>query len=114
MPKRSPEADLIRVRHMLEAAMEALSFTRDKSRKDLETHRMLVLSLVKEIEIIGEAAAKVTPEFQNQFPQIPWTTIVGIRNRLIHGYFTVNLDIIWNTVQKDLPVLIKALQKILS
>ncbi len=88
---------------MLDAAKEALSFASGKTRTDLETNRMLVLSLVKDIEIIGEAASRVSEEFKASYPQIPWQEIIGMRNRLIHVYFDVDLDVLWSTGTKKLP-----------
>ena len=88
--------DAVRLRHMLDAAKEAASFARDKTRKSLDSDRQLVLSLVKSIEIIGEAAANVTSTSREELPQIPWRDIVSMRNRLIHAYFDINLDILWN------------------
>lgn len=83
------KADAIRIRHMLDAAKEAVSFAEGHAREDLEHNRMLVLSLVKSVEILGEAAAKVSSETQQRFPSIPWLNIVAMRNRLIHGYFDI-------------------------
>ena len=104
--------DLVRVRHMLDAAREALSFVDGKFRTDLDNNRMLVLSLVKDIEIIGEAANKVSKETQDEYPGVPWIDVIGMRNHLIHAYFDVDLNIVWDTVSKDLPPLIKELEKI--
>jgi uncharacterized protein with HEPN domain len=106
--------DLIRVRHMLDAAREAESFAQNKTRSTLDVDRELVLALVKSIEIIGEAAANVTNKCCEDLPQIPWSNIVGMRNRLIHAYFDINLDILWNTVIEDLPSLIAELEKFLQ
>jgi uncharacterized protein with HEPN domain len=106
--------DEIRLRHMLEAGKEALSFAANKTRTDLESDRMLVLSLVKSIEIIGEAATKVSNECRRVFPEIPWQDIVGMRNRLIHAYFQINLDILWITIREDLPLLVRQLEGILG
>jgi uncharacterized protein with HEPN domain len=106
--------DNIRLRHMLDAAKEALSFASDKSRAELEDNRMLVLSLVKSTEIIGEAASRVSLESRASYPQIPWQEIIGMRNRLIHGYFDVDLDVLWSTITKDLPKLVAELETILS
>jgi uncharacterized protein with HEPN domain len=106
--------DIVRVRHMLDAAQEALSFVSDKSRVDLDVNRMLALSLVKSIEIVGEAASNVSPVFRKAHPEIPWTVIVTMRNRLIHAYFDVDLDRIWDTITDDLPPLIHELKMILS
>jgi uncharacterized protein with HEPN domain len=72
--------DFIRVRHMLDAAKEAISFVDNKTRDDLENNRMLALSIVKSIEIVGEAASKVTKGSREEHPEIPWTDIVAMRN----------------------------------
>ena len=106
--------DLIRLHHMLDAANEALAFAEDNTRIDLDSNRMLTLSLVKCIEIIGEAAVNISKDSREALPQIPWSNIVGMRNRLIHAYFSINLDIIWKTVQENLPDLVQELEKIVD
>jgi uncharacterized protein with HEPN domain len=106
--------DLVRLRHMLDAAREAVDFVQDKTQEDLFSDRMLALSLIKLVEIIGEAAASVSTETQNLFPQIPWQNAIRIRNRLIHGYFDINLGIVWDTVRDNLPPLIAELEKIIA
>ena len=106
--------DLIRLRHMLDAAQEAISFVAGKSRRDLNLNRMLALSLVKDIEIIGEAASKITLKTREQLAQVPWAMIIGMRNRLIHAYFEIDLDILWKTVAEDIPPLISMLEEIIS
>jgi len=98
---------------MLDATEEALEFVRGKRRAHLESNRMLVLSLVKELEIIGEAAGKVSDEIRSQYGAIPWQDISGMRNRLIHAYFDIDLDVVWSTVTKDLPQLKADLESIL-
>lgn len=107
----TPE-DLIRVRHMVDAVREALVFAQGKSRTELEHDRMLALAIIKELEIIGEAAAKVSTEARDAYPAIPWTDIIGMRNRLIHGYFDIDLDLVWNTVTDDLDHLLRQLEAI--
>lgn len=99
---------------MYDAAREAASFIEEEERASLDIDRKLVLALMKSIEIIGEAATKITKECQEDLPQIPWPNIIGMRNRLIHAYFDVNLEILWKTVTEDLSVLIDELEKILS
>ena len=99
---------------MLDAATEALSFASGRTREDLHKDRMLVLSLVKDVEIIGEAAGKVSAQTQARHAEIPWAHIQGMRNRLIHAYFDVNLDVVWSTVTNDLPPLVEALTGILA
>jgi len=107
-------SDAIRLRHMLDAAEEAIGFVRGRTRQDLDHDRMLVLALMKDIEIIGEAAYQVTQETRQSLPEIPWEDIVGMRHRLVHAYFDINLDILWATVQEDLPALLAILRKVLE
>lgn len=103
--------NIIRLRHMLEAAREALSFSKNKIKGDLYSDRMLTLSIIKSIEIIGEAASTVTKEFRDKHNEIPWANIVAMRNRLIHVYFDIDLDRVWDTITDDLPPLIAALEE---
>ena len=103
----------IRLRHMLDHAMEAMSIVQGKKRSDLNSDRMMELSLVRLVEIIGEAAAQVGTESREKYPSIPWLQMVGMRNRLIHGYDAVDLDVLWDTIIDDLPPLIDELKKIL-
>src|SRR5687768_11317464 len=100
--------DDTRVRHMLDAAREASGFARGLTRADLDSNRLLALGLVKLIEIIGEAASKITREFQAAHPEIPWRTIVGMRHVLVHDYDRIDLDVAWEVVMTDLPALIAA------
>ena len=101
-----------RLRHMLDAAREAMDMAVGQQRADLDTDRKLCLSLLHLLEIIGEAATGVSPDFRLKHPDLPWKKIMGMRNRLIHGYFDVNLDVVWQTVTEDLPGLVTQLEKI--
>ena len=98
---------------MLDAAREALTFLDGRTLDDLKTDRMLVLALVKELEIIGEAASKVSDEVRVLATDIPWPVIVGMRNRLIHAYFDVSIEIIWTTATSKLPELVERLENLL-
>jgi uncharacterized protein with HEPN domain len=104
--------DLDCLHHIIDAASKAALFVAGKTRKDLDTNEMLALSLVRLLEIIGEAANGVSPAFRHRFPHIPWRKMTSLRNRLIHGYFDVNLDIVWDTILEDLPPLLKDLKEI--
>ena len=99
---------------MIEAAREAQDFARGHVRSDLDSNRMLALALVRLIEIIGEAASRVSEETRAHVPNIPWTFVVAMRNRLIHGYFDIDLDRVWDTVSDDLPPLIVAVEAALG
>jgi uncharacterized protein with HEPN domain len=108
------EDDEIRLKHILDAAREAVSFTENRSREDLDSDRKLNLSLVRLLEIIGEAARGITEEFRQDHSELPWKSMAGMRDRLIHGYFDVNFDVVWETVTNDLPALIDKLEKIVT
>lgn len=106
--------DLVRVKHMRDGAEEIQKFIQGKTKNDLEHDRMLSLAIVQLLEIIGEAANKVTPEFCAKYTQIPWKSVVGMRNRLIHGYFDIDLNIVWKTAVDEIPSLNKALTEIIK
>jgi len=99
---------------MLEAAREAISFAQGRSRADLEDNRMLFHALVRSMEIIGEAASQVSRELRDVGCGLPWADVIGMRNRLIHAYFDVDADIIWDTATRDLPLLVVALEELIQ
>ena len=103
----------ITLRQMLDHAQKAVTLSRGRKRSDLDEDLTFNLALTRLIEIIGEAANRVPDEFQDDHPEIPWIEIIGMRNRLIHGYDEVDFDFLWNVVRNDLPSLIKQLNKIL-
>jgi len=105
-------ADEVRLRHMRDAANDAMAFVKGKSRGDLDNDRLLVLGLMKAIEIIGEAASRLSNETCAELPDVPWADVIGMRNRLVHGYYDINLNILWKTVE-DLPFLIYAIERVL-
>ena len=111
MPRHDAQVAL---RHMLDCAREAAQMVRGKSRADLDMERMLNLSLVRLLEILGEAATRVAAADRLRYSSIPWQEIIGLRNRLIHGYDNVDFDILWDIVQIDLPKLVVDLQRFLS
>ena len=112
--KRSPENDPIRLRDMLDWALEAQEQANGETRGSLERDRRLQLALMHILSTVGEAASKVTVECKTANPEIPWANIVGMRNRLIHNYRDVVLHVVWDTVVTDIPNLIVELQRILK
>ena len=106
--------DVIRLHHMLDAAREAVEFAKGQTRSELDRNRMLVLSLVKDIEIVGEAAYQISQGTRDQLKNIPWDDIIGMRHRLVHAYFEINLDILWKTINDDLPPLIQILESLIA
>lgn len=98
---------------MLDAAQKARRFIQGRQRTDLEMDEMLSLAIVRLLEIVGEAAAHVSESVQASQSGIPWRQITSARNRLIHGYFDVDLDIVWTILQDDLPPMIAQLEQLL-
>ncbi|MBM3474210.1 MAG: DUF86 domain-containing protein [Armatimonadetes bacterium] len=108
-----PEKDRIRLTHIVQYASEAMSFASGRTRADLDTDRPLAHALVRCLEVAGEAAAQVSPATRDGLPQIPWRAIISMRNRLIHAYHLVNLDIVWKAVTVEFPPIVAELERIL-
>ncbi len=106
--------DSIRVQHMIEAAQTALGFISGRQAADLDSDRMLLFALVRAIEVIGEAAGKVSEELRRRSPEVPWALIVSMRTRLSHAYFDIDHDILWKTVTDELPALLPRLHALLK
>jgi uncharacterized protein with HEPN domain len=102
--------DRVRLRHMVEAGENAVQFVAGRQRADLEEDRMLLFALVRAIEVLGEAASKISEETRATHAGIPWRAIIGMRNRLIHAYFEINTEIIWQTVTQEIPALLPQLR----
>lgn len=99
---------------MVDHAREAVAMVQGKSRQDLDQDRKLNLSLVRLLEIVGEAANRIPKQEREHHANIPWAEIIGLRNRLIHGYDEVDFDILWQIVTQDLPPLVAVLESILA
>lgn len=102
--------DRIRLQHMIEATQAALRFVSGRQRIDLDNDQMLLFAVVRAIEIVGEAASRVSIEARDWSPDIPWRAIVGMRNRVVHAYFSIDRDVVWITVTQELPQLLPALE----
>lgn len=106
--------DKVRLLHMLDYSRKAAVMIQGRTREDLNHDEILSLALTRVVEIIGEAAARVSPAFQQKHASIPWPQIIGLRNRLVHGYDAVDLDILWNIVLDDLPPLVKQIEVVIG
>ncbi len=98
--------------HIWQAATDACSFIDDMSKADFLSDKRTQSAVVMSLVVIGEAATKVMdrhPDFAGQHPEIPWRSIRGMRNRIAHGYFEINLDVVWDTTQTALPELLDCL-----
>ncbi len=98
---------------MLDHAREAVALTANETQEGLRGNRVLQLALTRLVEVVGEAASRVSVETQARYPSIPWRIVIGMRHRLIHGYDAVDLNVLWDTTADDLPHLIQALEAVL-
>lgn len=98
---------------MVLAARDAVRFAAGLTHRQFEESRLHQNAILKAIEIVGEAAGRLSDATRNAHPEIPWTQVIGMRHRLVHGYFEVNLERVWETVQRDIPALIVQLEPLL-
>jgi len=104
--------DRVRMLHMIEACESVQRFIQGRRRLDFESDQMLLFAVVRAIEVLGEAAGKVSEDTRSACPEIPWPEITNMRNRLIHGYFDIDIDIVWNTASIEIPALLADLRRI--
>jgi uncharacterized protein with HEPN domain len=109
-----PPEDRVRLLHMVESLEAVERFIAGKTREDLNDNEMLRFALVRALEIVGEAAARVSAPTRKAAPDIPWQQLAGIRNRLVHAYFDVNFDIVWTTSTSSVPDLLPRVQALLD
>ncbi|HTS53027.1 MAG TPA: DUF86 domain-containing protein [Burkholderiales bacterium] len=100
--------------HMLEAIVRIRRYVGRKRRAGFLSDALLQDAVIRNIEIVGEAASRLSPGFTARHPEIPWRDIAGMRHRLIHGYLKVNLDTVWEVVERDLPALAPRLRALLG
>jgi uncharacterized protein with HEPN domain len=105
----TPLDDVVRLRHLREAAEKAIEFSVGTTRSDLEGDELLRLALTKLVEIVGEAAKQVSAPTRAAYPDVPWSAAARMRDRLVHHYFDIDLDVLWATIVDDLPQLLRTL-----
>ena len=108
------ESNQWRLKHIIEAIEYIEEFTKGVDKQILINDYQLQSALVRQVEIIGEAAKHLNPELIKKYPEVDWREATGMRNVLVHDYFAVNLDVLWDTIQKNIPVLKKQIKKILE
>ena len=106
--------DRVRILHMVEACEALLRFTAGRERSALALDEMLLFAVVRAVEIVGEAASKVTEETREKHRHIPWRAIVGMRNRLVHAYFEIDMDMVWVASTQEIPVLLSQLRPLVT
>jgi uncharacterized protein with HEPN domain len=104
--------DAVYLGHMLDTARKAVDKLRGRRRADYDADENVRLALTHLVQIIGEAAARVSPSMREAHPGIPWTRIVGMRHRIVHDYMNIDADILWEVVTRSLPELIQLLEPI--
>ena len=110
----SRRADTLRLRDMLDAAQAAIRVLGDHTADELENAEVLSLAVPHAVEIVGEAASRVSRPFCEAHPEIAWSAVTGMRHRIVHDYFAVDYQRLWDTVHNDLPLLIAQLERILE
>jgi len=105
--------DSFYVRHILDAVAKAESYCSKLSKSGFSSNELVQDAVIRQLEIAGEAAKHVSPALRKEHPKVPWKEMTGMRDKLIHDYFGVDVDAVWLTVRQDLPKLKPALEKIL-
>jgi uncharacterized protein with HEPN domain len=107
-----PQRDLLYLGQMLDVSLQAISKVKGKDRKDFDEDENLRLALTHLIQMIGEAARRLSEETKQNHPLIPWPNIIGMRNKVVHDYMEIDFDVVWSVVTLDLPVLVGLLKPI--
>jgi len=108
------ERDLVYLRHIRDAVLQIQEYVRGVDESEFRDDEILQDALIRQLSIIGEAAGQLSDETRRQAPSVPWTDIYGMRNKLVHDYFGVDLDAVWDTVQKDLDPLLRKVEDLID
>ncbi|MGB9895177.1 MAG: DUF86 domain-containing protein [Thermoproteota archaeon] len=106
--------DLVYLNHILDAISKIEVYTRDITYEQFMSNSLIQDGVVRQLEIIGEATKRLSNNIKEKYPEIPWKDIAGMRDKLIHEYFGVDLDAVWDTIKKDIPDLKTKLQTIME
>jgi len=108
------QGDSAYLRHILDAVSRIEEYTEDMNREDFLSSNLHQDAVIRQVEVIGEAARKVSEETRKRHTEVPWKDMAGMRDKLIHGYFGVDLDAVWDTVKEDIPRLKTMIQALLG
>lgn len=104
--------DAVYVQHMLDSIARIESYTEDVGEREFKEEPLIQDAVIRHLEIVGEAASRISEATQQRHDDVPWRDITGMRNKLIHGYFGVDVDVVWETIVEDLPPLKRQLESI--
>lgn len=102
------------LRHILERLNKIIEFTKDMDDQDFLNNNLVQEAVIRQFEVIGEATKKISSEFRNNYPTVPWKDMAGMRDKLIHGYEGVDYWIVWETVINDVPKIKDEIEKIIN
>lgn len=106
--------DIVYIYHIRDSIKKINEYCEEITERDFKQKTIIQDAVIRQIEIIGEAASKLSANFKNNNPSIPWKNIIGMRNKLIHDYFGVDINAVWKTIKIDIPVLDKQIEKIIE
>jgi uncharacterized protein with HEPN domain len=107
-----PKDDRVYMGHILDTARKAHEKVRGKDRAAFDADENLRLAMAHLLQIIGEAAGRLSPEFRERHPEVPWKAIVGMRHKVVHDYMNVDYNVVWRTATEELPVLLSLLERL--
>ena len=108
------KADIVYLKHIRDAISRIEEYTKTVGHDDFIKNNLIQDGAIRQLEIIGEATKRISRQFKSNNPHIPWRDIAGMRDKLIHDYFGVDIEAVWDTVKRDIPALKKEVKKILS
>lgn len=108
------KTDTVYLQHILDAIKQIGSYVKEIDQPHFREDKLLQDGVIRQLEIIGEASGKLSPELRQKNTDVSWSEIIGLRNRIVHAYFSIDLEIVWEIVQNDLPILKRQSKKILT
>jgi len=106
--------DTVYLRHIIDAFLQIERYTNGVTYEEFLSNSLLQDAVIRQLEVMGEAARNLSADLQNEYLAIPWRQMISLRNRMIHAYFNVNLQIIWEIIQGDIPNLKQDMMRVLE